>query len=251
MEHLVPRASNAEDSGRRDRDEDLEQFAYAASHDLREPLMAIAGFATFLERRCAHNLDEQGRECLAQIIEGAKRMEQKIDDLLAFSRAGRYFPKDTFSLEEAVEDAKRSLCQSIERTGARIDVGVLPEVRGDRSMIAQVFQNLLSNSIKYCAPGIQPHIEIHAEPYEDDMWLVSVKDNGLGFDPKYSERVFEIFQRLYSQKEFPGTGIGLAIVKKIVERHKGRIWPVSAPGQGSTFHFTLPQQPWESGSFLI
>jgi PAS domain S-box-containing protein len=225
---------------RRRNTEDLEQFVYIASHDLREPLTTIAGFATLLKRRCINELAADGNHFIDQIIEGTKRMEQKIDDLLAFSHAGRATPPGNFPLGMAVDEARRSIVRKMEESKAVIQiVGELPIVQGDRSMIAQVFQNLFSNSIKYRSKDTTPHITVSAEPEDDHTWIVAVSDNGIGFDMSHKDRIFGVFQRLYTVEQYPGTGIGLAIAKKIVERHRGRIWPLSEPGHGSTFFFTL------------
>ena len=221
---------------------DLEQFVYIASHDLREPLTAIAGFSTLLKRRYSGHLNEEGNKFLQEIVETTKRMETKIDDLLAFSRAGRMptSKEATFPLGLAIEEARRSLVRSIEEAHVIFTIpSDLPTVYGDRSLIAQVFQNLFSNSIKYRNLDT-PRIVVTVNPGEDNCCIVSVQDNGIGFDMRHKDRIFGVFQRLYTIEQYPGTGIGLAIAKKIVERHQGRIWPESAPGKGSTFFFTLP-----------
>lgn len=222
--------------------ESLEQFVYVASHDLREPLIGVAGFATLLDRRYGDRLDEQGKHFLEEIVNGCKRMEAKIDDLLLLSRAGRGKPNGSFALGAAIEEARRAVAGRINETGAQILVTKpLPTVRGNRSEIAQVFQNLFSNSIKYRTPDTPPVIQIKALPQDSDEVLVSVTDNGLGFDMRHADRIFGVFQRLYTVDQYPGTGIGLAIVKKIIDKHGGRIWPLSEPSKGSTFFFTLPK----------
>jgi len=223
--------------------DELEQFVYIASHDLREPLTSIAGFASLLKKRHKDSIGVEGHHFLTEILDATKRMECKIDDLLSFSRAGRVGVIDgIFSLGSAVEEARRNLAIRIEATSTMLDIqGTLPTVQGDRSLIAQVFQNLFSNSIKYKGAD-PPHIIIKAEPCDDEnCWVITVRDNGLGFDMHHRDRIFGVFQRLYTIEEYPGTGIGLAIAKKIVERHHGRIWPTSEPGQGSTFFFTIPR----------
>lgn len=219
--------------------EDLEQFVHIATHDLREPLVAVAGFADLVRKRYGEVLGDEGLAFINQVIESAQVMEKKIDDLLAFSKAGRMTTSGTFPLGAAVEEARRSLVRRIEEGSAVLDVpSDLPVVQGDRGMIAQVFQNLFSNSIKY--RGEQPpRISVQAE-LEDDFWLIRVSDNGIGFDMKHKDRIFGVFKRLYTVEQYPGTGIGLAIAKKIVDRHGGRIWTLSEPNQGSTFFFTLP-----------
>lgn len=221
---------------------DLDQFVYVASHDLREPLTAIAGFAALVKKRYSERLDENGIHYIDQVIDGARRMELKIDDLLAFSRAGRPLTEGIFPLGVAIDEARKAVVRQISESNARIDVPVnLPVVQGDRSMVAQVFQNLLSNAIKYRKREEIPRIRIEVKRYEDDrFWLISVSDNGIGFDMVHKERIFGLFQRLYTVDQYPGTGIGLAITKRIVERHHGRIWPLSEPEKGATFFFTLP-----------
>lgn len=221
---------------------DLEQFVYIASHDLREPLTAIAGFSSLLKRRYSSSLNDEGNKFLQEIVDTTRRMEAKLDDLLAFSRAGRtQTPKEaTFPLGLAIEEARRSLVRKIEEAGARFTIpGDLPTVYGDRSLIAQVFQNLFSNSIKYRSINV-PQIVVSVQAGEDNCCIIAVQDNGIGFDMQHKDRIFGVFQRLYTIEQYPGTGIGLAIAKKIVERHQGRIWPLSTPGKGSTFYFTLP-----------
>lgn len=226
----------------KDAKEDLEQFAYIASHDLREPLIGIAGYATLLKKRYSGHLDDDGRRFLEGIIEASKRMEAKIDDLLAFSRAGQGAPHRDFPLGAAIDEAKRSLVGRIKHTGARIVLkGKIPTARGDRSMIAQVFQNLFGNSIKYRGQGVEPIIEVQVRSHSDTHWLIVVKDNGIGFDIEHRERIFKVFQRLYTVEQYSGTGIGLALAKKIVERHDGEIWAESEAGKGSTFYFSLPK----------
>jgi len=220
--------------------ESLEQFVHVASHDLREPLTGIAGFATLLRKRYGDELDDSGQHFLNEMIAGTKRMEQKIEDLLALSRAGRGTPNGPFSLGSAIEEARRSLVRAFKESGAVLQTSELPMVRGDRSMIAQVFQNLFSNSIKYHPEGVKPVIEIEVLPDSDPKMVhVAVTDNGIGFCMDHADRIFGIFQRLYTIEQYPGTGIGLAIAKKIVEKQGGRIWASSEPSKGSTFHFTL------------
>jgi light-regulated signal transduction histidine kinase (bacteriophytochrome) len=218
----------------------MEQFVYVASHDLREPLTGLAGYATLLRKRYSDVLDERGNHFLNEIIEGTKRMEHKIDDLLAFSRAGKETPEGSFPLGAAIEEARRSLVGSINRTGAIINTnGYLPMVKGNRGMVAQIFQNLFSNSIKYRKKDTAPQIEIQAKPYKGGKWLISVKDNGIGFNQEHADRIFGVFQRLHTIEQYPGTGIGLAIAKKIVDRHGGKIWAESTPNKKTAFHFTL------------
>jgi light-regulated signal transduction histidine kinase (bacteriophytochrome) len=221
-------------------EEDLEQFVYLASHDLREPLMGLAGFASLLQKRCVDQLDPNCLHFLEQIQDGAKRMEQKLDDLLAFSRVSKTKPAGTFPLGAAVEEARRALVRKIAESGAVLHVAYdLPVVQGDRSMMAQVFQNLLSNSIKYRKKNVIPEVWVESRQHDEDHCIVAVRDNGIGFDMRYKDRIFGVFQRLYTVEQYPGTGIGLAIVKKVVERHGGEIWVQSKPDEGTTFYFTL------------
>lgn len=221
-------------------EEDLEQFTYLASHDLREPLMGLAGFASLLQKRCSEQLDDKCKHFLEQIIDGSKRMERKLDDLLTFSRAGSAAPSGIFPLGAAIEEAHRSLVRKFTETGAVLHVvNEMPLVRGDRSMVAQVFQNLFSNSIKYRQED-PPQVWIECQQQHDGYCTVVVRDNGIGFDMCHEKRIFGVFQRLYTVDQYPGTGIGLAIAKKIVERHGGRIWTQSQPGKGAVFFFTLP-----------
>jgi light-regulated signal transduction histidine kinase (bacteriophytochrome) len=220
----------------------LTQFASITAHDLREPLTGVVGFATLLRNRYGDQLDERGRHFLDQIVNVSQQMEQKLDDLLDFSRAGKDRPFAAFYLGSAVEEAHRALVRKVAETGATVKVvGELPLVQGDRGMIAQVLQNLFSNSIKYRRNDVPPHIEVEVVEHDEFFWRVTVKDNGIGFDMQYKERIFGVFQRLYTVEQYPGTGIGLAIARRVVDRHGGEIWPSSEPGKGTTFYFTLPK----------
>lgn len=225
-----------------ERQKELEQFLYISSHDLREPLNTIAGLVTLLKRRYGNLLDDTGNRWIDQVVKVTKQTELKIDALLELSRAGRETPAGEFYLGAAIEEAQRALGQLIQQTGATIHCGLCrgdnPVFMGDRSLIAQVFQNLFSNSIKY-SKGT-PRITIGAQRHDARFWCISVADNGLGFDMKFKDRIFKVFQRLYTLEQYPGTGMGLAIAKRIVERHQGAIWVESAPDQGATFYFTLP-----------
>lgn len=220
---------------------DLEQFAYVASHDLREPLRMISGFLGLIERRYGEMLDKDGREFIAFANEGANRMDRLILDLLEYSRVGRLCrPIAPYPLEEAIQTAIASLTQNIHDAHATIDIGPdLPMVDCDPSEITRLFQNLLGNALKYRDPSRPPAIRITADR-NDGFWRIDVADNGLGIEPQFHDRIFLLFQRLHTRDEYPGTGIGLAICKKIVERHGGKIWLDSTPGEGTTFHLTLP-----------
>jgi PAS domain S-box-containing protein len=220
---------------------DLEQFGYVASHDLQEPLRAVAGYVRLLEHRFPEKLDAKMREYIAGAAEGATRMEHLITDLLAFSRlstAGQPFTPT--KLETPLDAALRTLQFSIRSANAKVTSGPMPTVRVDESQMVQLFQNLIANSLKFRSDR-PPQIHVGARA-EEGRWVVWVQDNGIGIDPQYLERIFQVFQRLHTRKTYPGTGIGLAICKKIVERHGGRIWVESQPGQGSTFYFSIPDQ---------
>ncbi len=218
---------------------ELEQFAYVASHDLQEPLRAVTGYTQLLARRYSGQLDAKADEYIAFAVEGATRMQQLIKDLLMYSRVGtrgkELEPVDFLTVFQA---AVANLEVAVAESGATLTHGDLPTVKGDFTQLAQLLQNLLSNALKYRSDQA-PVIHVSAQQQNGNMRF-SVRDNGIGIDPKYSDRIFQLFQRLHTRDEYPGTGIGLAICKKIVERHGGRIWVESAPGQGSTFYFTIP-----------
>ena len=224
---------------RRSNDE-LEQFAYIASHDLQEPLRMVASYTQLLERRYAAQLDESAREFIGYAVDGARRMQEFITGLLKYSRVGterRVLAE--VNLGEVFETALANLRIAIEESGASVTARTLPVVRGDPRQLTQLFQNLIGNAVKFRSPDQAPQVEVWGEP-DGDFWRISVRDNGIGFDPKFYERVFTIFQRLHTRDEYAGTGLGLAICKKIVERHGGRIWVESKEGEGATFSFTLP-----------
>ena len=220
---------------------ELEQFAYVASHDLQEPLRKVTSFCQMLERRYAGQLDERADQYIAFAVDGAKRMQILINDLLAFSRVGRMDREpELVDADDIIAVARANLAASIEETGAEIAVaGDLPVVLVERSLLVLVFQNLIGNGIKF--HGEQPpRVHVAAER-DDGFWRFTVADNGIGIDPQYSERIFVIFQRLHTRDAYTGTGIGLAMCRKVIEHHGGRIWlEPSENGSGSTFRFTLP-----------
>ena len=221
---------------------ELEQFAYVASHDLREPLRMVSSYVDLLARRYNDRLDDDAREFIAFAKDGAARMDRLILDLLEYSRIGRITrPMLPVALGPVVERALAALSLKIEESGAEMSTppSILPTVLGDGEELMRLFQNLIGNAIKYRDPERKPVITIEAENAGKE-WIITVADNGIGIDPKYYERVFLIFQRLHRRGEFEGTGIGLAICKKIVEHHGGRIWVQSTPGEGSRFSITLP-----------
>ena len=220
---------------------ELEHFAYVASHDLQEPLRKIGSFSELLARKYQGQLDEKADSYIGYIVDGARRMQILINDLLAFSRVttkGKVLtPVDCNALLERVQ---RDLELAVTESGARLSVGELPTVMADAVQLGQVFQNLVANAIKFRAPGKVPEIAVAAVEL-DGEWLFSVRDQGIGIESQHFDRVFQLFQRLHTREEYSGTGIGLALCKKIVERHGGKIWLESEAGKGSTFFFTVPQ----------
>jgi signal transduction histidine kinase len=217
---------------------ELEQFAYVASHDLQAPLATIASYAQLLEKRYKDQLDPQANKFIGNIVQGCTRMQTLIDDLLEYSRVGRrQKPFQVIDCNQVVEQAIANLQAVIRDTQAVVTYSELPEVTGDISQLVQLFQNLVGNAIKYRYEA-PPVVRVSACKH-DNKWLFSVSDNGIGIAQQHQERIFQIFQRLHTQREYSGTGIGLAICQKIVERHGGSIWVESEPGQGSTFHFTI------------
>ncbi|MEO0036566.1 MAG: hypothetical protein RLZZ501_2589 [Pseudomonadota bacterium] len=223
---------------------DLEEFAYAVSHDLREPVRMMTSYATLLLRRYGDRLDPQGQEFLDFIHDGAKRMDAMIRDLLAYSRVERQGDAmQPFALAEALGLALSNLAQTARDSGAVIEAGLdrAPPVRGDLQQIARLFQNLIGNAIKYCAAGVTPRIRVAVEATDDDGRVaVTVADNGIGIPEDSREEVFKLFHRLNALAEREGTGVGLSIARKIVERHGGSIGVAPAEGGGSVFRFTLP-----------
>ncbi|HEU0018982.1 MAG TPA: ATP-binding protein, partial [Thermoleophilaceae bacterium] len=218
---------------------ELEQFAYVASHDLQEPLRKVASFCQLLEQRYKGQLDERADQYIDFAVDGAKRMQQLINDLLDFSRVGRIAGQAApVDLGEVARRALADLDATVAEERARVDVGPLPTVPGEASLLTVLFRNLVGNALKFRGEA-PPEVRVAAERDGDD-WLFTCSDNGIGIDPGYAERVFVIFQRLHSRDEYAGTGIGLAMCRKIVEHHGGRIWLDPAAGPGTTFRFTLP-----------
>ena len=229
---------------------DLEQFAYVASHDLQEPLRMVSSYVTLLERRYRGHLDADADDFIHFAVDGAERMRQLIQDLLAFSRVGTrggdLVPTDS---RAALTRALENLQVLIDEADARVIFAEMPKVNADPGQLELVFQNLIGNAIKYRGED-RPKVSVSAVA-EEGHWLFGVKDNGIGFEQKFADRIFGVFQRLQTRSEYPGTGIGLAIVKKIVERHGGRIWADSQPGLGSTFWFTMPASVDGSGGLQL
>jgi PAS domain S-box-containing protein len=218
---------------------ELEQFAYVATHDLQEPLRAVASCVQLLQKRYQDQLDAQADEFIAHAVDGTKRMQTLINDLLAYSRISTHAQVfASTNCESVLHEALANLMVAIAESGAVVTRDTLPTLSGDATQLTQLFQNLIGNALKFRGER-PPKIHVGAT-LEDGEWRFSVADNGIGMEPQYFERVFLVFQRLHTRREYQGTGIGLAICKKVVERHRGRIWIESSPGQGATFCFTIP-----------
>ncbi|SNB44752.1 PAS domain S-box protein [Geobacter sp. DSM 9736] len=219
---------------------ELEQFAYVASHDLQEPLRMISGYLVLLERKYRGRLDEKADSYIHFAVDGAQRMQKLIEALLSWSRiTTRGAELEPVNMGGALADAVANLAAVIGETGAEMKADPLPTVTGDATLLIQLFQNLIGNALKYTKPGVPPRVHVSAHR-DGNEWVFFVRDNGIGIQHQHFDRIFQIFQRLHTREEYPGTGIGLAACKKIVERHHGRIWVESTPGDGSTFFFTLP-----------
>jgi light-regulated signal transduction histidine kinase (bacteriophytochrome) len=219
----------------------LEEFAYVASHDLQEPLRMVASFTQLLAKRYRGKLDQDADEFIGFAVDGATRMQKLIQDLLAYSRIGtRGKPLGPTDCNVIFDQARANLFKAVEENDAQVSSGPLPTVPGDEVQLVQLFQNLLANALKF--RGEQPPI-IRVTAQENDVaWRFAVQDNGIGLALAHHDRIFKIFQRLHHRSEYPGTGIGLAICKKIVERHGGRLWAESEAGRGATFYFTIPKE---------
>jgi signal transduction histidine kinase len=221
---------------------ELEQFAYVASHDLQEPLRKVASFCQLLQRRYAGQLDEKADLYIEYAVDGAKRMQQLINDLLAFSRVGRIVRDQVLvPSSEALDQARANLSVPIQQEQARIESGPLPVVRAEAALLTTVFQNLLGNALKFRGED-DPRISVAAQR-DGEFWEFSVTDNGIGVPPEYADRIFVIFQRLHDRQAYPGTGIGLALCRKIIEYHGGRMWLDTGHSPGARFCFTLPIPP--------
>jgi light-regulated signal transduction histidine kinase (bacteriophytochrome) len=218
---------------------ELEQFAYVASHDLQEPLRKVASFTQLLQQRYGGRLDDRADQYIGFAVDGARRMQTLINDLLAFSRVGRLEqPHTSVACDELVERVRADLSTAIEESGATIEAGGLPTVSGDPGLLRIVFQNLIGNAIKFRGDAA-PVVRLTAER-DGAFWRFRCADNGIGIDPEYADRIFVLFQRLHPRTTYEGTGIGLAMCRKIVEYHGGRMWLDTAYTGGSAFCFTLP-----------
>jgi signal transduction histidine kinase len=230
-------ARKMDELGRSNRD--LEQFAYIASHDLQEPLRMVAAYTQLLAERYHGKLDEDADKYMGYAVEGALRMQALVHDLLTFSRVGRNgVERKNIDSSQAVREALQNLAVSLQESGAVVNQSTLPVMHSDRTQLLQLFQNLIGNAIKF--RGKEPLIITVSAERKDKEWEFAIADNGIGIAPEHKEVIFSIFQRLHTRAEYPGNGVGLAICKKIVEQHGGRIWVDSEPGKGSTFRFTLP-----------
>jgi light-regulated signal transduction histidine kinase (bacteriophytochrome) len=223
---------------------ELEQFAYVASHDLQEPLRKVTAFCQLIEKRYGDKLDERGVEYIAFAVDGAKRMQVLINDLLTFSRVGRLNSAESeVGLDATLDDALGNLTVAVEESGAEIvrPHQPLPRVVGDPTLLVMLWQNLIGNAMKFRREDHPPRIVIEYEPDSDDsQWLITMSDNGIGIAPEFIDKVFIIFQRLHGRDAYGGTGIGLALCKKIVEHHGGTIWIDTSYTEGTRFRFTLP-----------
>jgi PAS domain S-box-containing protein len=218
---------------------ELRQFAFVASHDLQAPLRHIAGFVQLLQQRLSDDAEPEILDLFQRIVASVERMRRLITDLLAYARVeSRERPFEPTALRDALEDAVTILRPSIDAAAAVVTTGDLPVVHGDRTQLAQLLQNLIGNALKYHG-DVSARIHVDAER-GDAGWTVSVRDNGIGIDARHHERIFEAFRRLHGEHKYPGTGIGLAVCRRIVERHGGRIWVESAPGHGAVFRFMIP-----------
>jgi signal transduction histidine kinase len=226
---------------------EMENFAYVASHDLQEPLRKINGFAQLVQEHLGERLDQDGRDYLDRMVRASDRMNVMVKDLLLLSRAGgEAVMQQPVNLNRVMERVANDLEPAIREAGATLNVGDLPTVKSNPLQMEQVFLNLISNAIKYRDKARPPVIDISADLVDAGYTRIAVKDNGIGFDPAQAERIFQPFQRLHSQREYPGTGMGLPICRKIVERLGGEIAAEGRPGEGSTFYFTLPLMEDES-----
>ncbi|MDW5562630.1 MAG: ATP-binding protein [Methanomassiliicoccus sp.] len=219
---------------------ELQQFAYIASHDLQEPLRMVTSYLALMNKKFGDELSPQAKEYMSFAVDGSTRMKELIDDLLAYSRIdSKSIVLEEINMNDEAKTVEEDLHVMIKETRAEVIIDPLPNIRGDKTQMKQLLTNLISNAIKFRRPGFKPRVEVSAVTYENEV-VFSVEDNGIGIDPEYADKLFKMFSRLHTREEYPGTGIGLAVAKKIVERHGGRIWFESEPGKGTTFFFTIP-----------
>jgi light-regulated signal transduction histidine kinase (bacteriophytochrome) len=220
---------------------ELQQFAYVASHDLQEPLRMVSSYVQLLERRYKGKLDSNADEFIQFAVDGSNRMQTMIQALLLYSRVNtRGKPPEPTDCEDILSQTMQNLQAAITERNAEVTHDPLPTIQADGIQMVQLFQNLIGNGIKFQQEGQRPHVHISAEDKGAD-WLFAFRDNGIGIDPEFKERIFVIFQRLHGREKYPGTGIGLSVCKRIVERHGGTIWVESEPGKGAAFKFTIPK----------
>lgn len=219
---------------------ELQSFAYIVSHDLREPLRSISGFSRLLQRKLGATLEPEAQQYLEFINDGTRRLQELIDGLADYARASAAIEQPRpVVLDQVVAKVLTQLAVVIHDSGAQVDADALPQVEGDPLRLTQLFRNLIANALKFRSDA-PPRIRVYVED-AGEQWRLAVADNGIGIDPKHAQRVFEVFQRLHAREEYPGTGIGLALCRKIVESHGGRIWMESQAGKGATVFFTLPK----------
>ena len=219
---------------------DLERFAYVASHDLQEPLRMVTSFLQLLNKRYKDKLDQKAHEYINYAVDGAERMKKLILDLLEYSRVNSsQIEKEEVDLDEIIEDVRFMYKKTLHDTSGVINSTTFPVVKGNKTQISQLFQNLIGNALKY--RGDEPPVVSISWEEDNKYYKFAITDNGIGIDPKFYNKIFVIFQRLHNREQYSGTGIGLAICKKIIDKHGGKIWVSSATGQGSTFYFTLPK----------
>ncbi|MBF0326734.1 MAG: PAS domain S-box protein [Alphaproteobacteria bacterium] len=238
--HAATEAMRSANAKLRASNQDLEQFAYVAAHDLQEPLRMVVSFGQLLEKKFHDTLDDEVQAYIGFMVEGGHRMQGMVTDLLEFSRIGRAGrAAETFDSRDAIVEALSRLSMAISDSGAKVSAENLPVIIYDRPQFTQLVQNLIGNAVKYRDPLRPPEIAVTAR-HEGNEWTFAVTDNGIGIDPTYFEQIFGIFRRLHTRDKYDGSGIGLAICKKIIERHGGHIWLDSAPNVGSTFYFSVP-----------
>ena len=232
--------------------QELEAFTYSAAHDLRAPLRHMHGFANFLHQAWYEKLDADGKHFLNKILTSSQEMGHLLDDLLNFSRLGRVeLQREHVNVRQLVNRVRQELQPDEDGREVTWEIGDLPEIEADQSLLHQVMVNLLSNAAKYSRKSAEAHITVGSLQSHGNSVTIFVRDNGAGFEMQYADKLFRVFQRLHRAEDFEGTGIGLAIVRRVIERHGGRVWAEGAPGQGATFYFSLPAKGQQSGQARI